>query len=1056
MAESSVPGKVGGSSGIRAFLIADVRGYTLFTQERGDEAAAKLAAKFAEAARAHVEERGGSVIELRGDEALAVFESPRQAIRAAVELQARFIEETLADPSLPLTVGIGLDAGEAVPLEQGYRGGALNLAARLCGLAEAGETLASQELVHLARRIEGVRFVDRGEAHFKGLSDPVRVIKVLPEGEDPALLLKPILAARTRDHPSPKKPSFPRSLLSGRRLLVAILAVALIAVGTPLVLSQRGAGGLRSIDANAVGLIDPETNRIIDQVLVGATPSHLAVGEGAVWVINAGGGTVSRIDPAKESVVQTISVGSGPSGIAVGGGAVWVANGLGGTVSRIDPGTNTVVRTIPVGNGPVGVVFGAGSLWVANTDDNTIARISAETSSVAETLKISGTELAFGVGALWASDKAANRVSRIDPATGSVVATIAVGNGPAGLAFGDGAAWIANTLDGTVSRIDPTANSVTATIPVGDGPSAIAVGAGAVWVSNEFGGTVVRIDPVKNQVVRTIPVGNHPKGVAVVNGGVLVSVLESGAAHRGGTLTIRVNRALDSIDTAIAYDSFSWSILNMTGDGLTGFVRAGGIEGTQLVPDLAVSLPAPTDGGKTYAFQLRPSIRYSTGALVKAADIRHTMERVLELGSGGAGFYEGIVGGTACAKTPERCDLSRGIVTGDATDTVTFHLTAPDPEFLYKLALPFAYAVPVGTPVKATDTRPLPATGPYAIESYLPDHLLRLARNRYFQEWSKPAQPDGYPDEIVVEIGGTVDAAMAAVEHGSADSFSTFQSGSPSATRLTDVETRYASQVHTNPQATTIGFFLNTRVPPFDDVNVRRAMNDAVDRTRAVDLAGGSEQAQPTCQILPPNFPGYRPYCPYTVNPSASGSWLAPDLAKARLLVAASGTKGMHVTVWSYTTFKELGTFAAQTLRSLGYSVSVKLLGSRYFAAVGDSRNGAQIGFEYWGADYPASSDFLNTLLSCGAYRPDSGFNQNHAEFCDPSIDREINRALSLQAPDPQAASELWRRVEDLTVDQAPWVPLLNLRSVDFLSKRMGDYQYSPQWGMLIDQLWVR
>jgi class 3 adenylate cyclase len=113
---------------IRTFLIADVRGYTLFTQERGDEVAAKLAAKFADIARDGVEARGGTLLELRGDEALCVFPSAREAIRAAVELQHRFVEETLAEPDLPLTVGIGLDAGEAVPVHGGYRGGPLNLA----------------------------------------------------------------------------------------------------------------------------------------------------------------------------------------------------------------------------------------------------------------------------------------------------------------------------------------------------------------------------------------------------------------------------------------------------------------------------------------------------------------------------------------------------------------------------------------------------------------------------------------------------------------------------------------------------------------------------------------------------------------------------------------------------------------------------------------------------------------------------------------------------------------------------------------------------------------
>jgi WD40 repeat protein/class 3 adenylate cyclase len=171
---------------IRTFLIADVRGYTVFTQERGDEAAAQLAGKFAAVAREGVEARGGTVVELRGDEALAVFDSARQAIRASVELQRRFVDETVAEPTLPLAVGIGLDAGEAVPVDGGYRGGALNLAARLCGIAGPAEILASPAVTHLARKVDGVAYVDRGSVQLKGLADPVQVIRLRAEADDAA------------------------------------------------------------------------------------------------------------------------------------------------------------------------------------------------------------------------------------------------------------------------------------------------------------------------------------------------------------------------------------------------------------------------------------------------------------------------------------------------------------------------------------------------------------------------------------------------------------------------------------------------------------------------------------------------------------------------------------------------------------------------------------------------------------------------------------------------------------------------------------------------------
>ncbi|MGH2517627.1 MAG: ATP-binding protein, partial [Ktedonobacterales bacterium] len=163
---------------IQIFLIADVRGYTRFTLEHGDEAAARLATRFAALTHAAVEARGGRVLVLRGDEALAVFSSARQAIHAALEAQARYVSETLANPTLPLPVGIGLDVGEAVPVDDSFRGAALNLAARLCSLAGAGEVLLSEGVVHLTGQMAGLVFVERGQAQLKGFSTPVRVRQV--------------------------------------------------------------------------------------------------------------------------------------------------------------------------------------------------------------------------------------------------------------------------------------------------------------------------------------------------------------------------------------------------------------------------------------------------------------------------------------------------------------------------------------------------------------------------------------------------------------------------------------------------------------------------------------------------------------------------------------------------------------------------------------------------------------------------------------------------------------------------------------------------------------
>ena len=84
---------------------------------------------------------------------------------------------------------------------------------------------------------------------------------------------------------------------------------------------------------------------------------------------------------------------------------------------------------------------------------------------------------------------------------------------------------------------------------------------------------------------------------------------------------------------------------------------------------------------------------------------------------------------------------------------------------------------------------------------------------------------------------------------------------------------------------------------PFDRLAARQAVNDAINRATVVTRNGGPLAVQATCQILPPTMPGYRPYCPYTVSPSASGAWTAPNLALAERLVRKSGTRGDRVTL---------------------------------------------------------------------------------------------------------------------------------------------------------------
>jgi YVTN family beta-propeller protein len=800
------------------------------------------------------------------------------------------------------------------------------------------------------------------------------------------------------------------------------------------------------VSANAVAVIDPGSNLLTSQIEVGPSPSRVLSTRGAVWVSNADGHSVSRIDPAKRDVRETIPVGNGPSGLGFADGALWVANTLDGKVVRIDPATNSVVQRIPVGNRPTAVAIADGAVWVANSGEATLSRIDpVRGREVARVpLGASPTDLVSSAGSLWVSSEKDRAVLQVDPRNGRVVQPIALTSTPAALAAGPGTVWVANAVDGTVTRIDADSGRVAAVIPVGNGPAGIVATRDAVWVGDEYGGTVDRIDPRTDHVVRQITVDNHPTGLALVNGALYIAERESGDAHRGGTLAEVAGRDLDYVDPAYADDTLSAGLLEMTNDGLTAYQHVGGASGTQLVPDLALSLPAATDGGKTYRFVLRRGIRYSTGAIVRPEDVRASFERMFEIRSDGVGFFTGIVGAAACVRAPRPCDLSQGIVVDAPHSAVIFHLTAPDPDFLDKLSTWFASVLPARTPAHVIRSRPLPATGPYMIARYTRGREVRLVRNPHFHEWSQAAQPDGYPDSIVVRLNVNPKVSVDAVEHNRMDVFGGLRDEIPQG-RMPELLTRFTGRTHINPSLNVDYMFMNTRVPPFDDVRVRQALNYAVDR-RAVVRTFARGSALATCQILPPNSPGYERYCPYD----------APQLRAARRLVQLSGTSGMTVVFWTNSYGKPSARSVVPALKQLGYRVRLKVAPiDRYFRAVADSRTQAQIGNGTWAADYPAPADFLSHLLSCAAFFPRSPHSLNLAEFCDGRIDAQMQRAAATQATDPQRANRLWAAVDRRMVDAAPWLPIVNEQSVELVSKRVGNYQYNPQYGGLIDQLWL-
>jgi peptide/nickel transport system substrate-binding protein len=827
-------------------------------------------------------------------------------------------------------------------------------------------------------------------------------------------------------------------------LVIAVAVAAVAGTVTGVLATSDHASTLHRLAENSVGVLDTNNGHLVAEIGVDLSPTSAAAGSNAVWTANTGANTVTRIDTATRRTTNTISVGQAPSAIVVAFDSVWVTNAGSGTVSRIDPVAYSI-QTITVGTSPGGIAAGAGAIWVTNTADDTVSRINPAQNAVTATIGVGNSPDGVAVGdSVWVANATSNTVSEIDPRSASVTQTIHVGNDPRDVAVAGADVWVTNNSDGTVTRIDASTANVAGTVPVGPEPTSLAVVGSRLWVAIQGAGSLVELDATSSRVVRTVPVGATPTGVVPAAGRLWVTTSIDPALHVGGAITV-AGQDPGSIDPDYFGQPWTLWLINDSYDALVGFRHANGAEGTELVPDLATAIPDPTNGGRTYTFRLRSGIRWSTGAVVTVSDVQRGLERILA--SGLPGLPQEIVGGSLC--TQRACAIS-GIVADPADATVTITLNAPSGDFLDLLA--FAVATPTATPLGDQGSKPIPATGPYAI-THDDGKQVVLTRNPYFRVWSATAQPAGYPDSISWHIdpnGDDTKAAADAVAQGTAD-----WADARGAAALAQLQARFGGRLFLTPTETAHGVALNTTLPPFNDVRVRRALAYAVDRQAVADA--WFTPATPTCQLLPPNFPGYRPYCPYTLRPSASGAWSAPDFPTAQRLVDESRTNGMAVSVYASPAVAAGMRPVVDALNQLGYRAKlVVYTKDDYFSFVADSRNKVQASFGGWVAGAPNPEDFLVPQFECSAFAPASANNQNSSAFCDPALDRLTAKAQEEQATSAAAAGPIWAQLDHELIDQAPWIGLVTPSWVDVVSTRVHNYTRSSVLGVFFDQMWVR
>jgi peptide/nickel transport system substrate-binding protein len=514
---------------------------------------------------------------------------------------------------------------------------------------------------------------------------------------------------------------------------------------------------------------------------------------------------------------------------------------------------------------------------------------------------------------------------------------------------------------------------------------------------------------------------------------------KSGSAEvkRGGTLRLNAsNTDFEYTDPALAYDSLGWQMLFATSMALMNYPDKPGAEGSRLVPEAAAGLPRISRDGKTYTFTVRNGIRFSDGSPLTAAAFKRAFERAADpkQASPAIAFMHTIVG--ADARNAGKASSISGVQARG--QILTVRLTQADPTFLAEVAMPFFVAVKPNMAIDPKGINVYPSAGPYKIASREVGRQLVLERNTFYKG-NRPSNAD----RIVYTVNTELNQSLLQVRAGQAD----YDAGGLPPTAHDSLSREYGvkkggnGRYFVNSVISTTYLSLNTIGGPLGKVSNRKAVNYAIDRPALLRVAGKFAGAR-TDQILPPNIRGFRQADIYPLkgaNPTRAKQISGGDSSNLTILHTTSATSIARAQVLQFN-LTQAG--YKVTLKPQPFAVAIKTAGTKSQAQAGDF-DMFLIG---WLADYPDPFDFINVLLDGDNIQEAN--NSNYAYLNNPTYNKRMKAAAKLSGePRYRAYGQL---DVDLMRNVAPWAPIINGNTREFISNRITNYLYHPVYAGII------
>jgi peptide/nickel transport system substrate-binding protein len=499
---------------------------------------------------------------------------------------------------------------------------------------------------------------------------------------------------------------------------------------------------------------------------------------------------------------------------------------------------------------------------------------------------------------------------------------------------------------------------------------------------------------------------------------------------KGGTLRIANAADWDSLDPADTYYGYSWNFIRNYGRTLTVFKAGPGNEGAQLAPDLAKDLGKPSDDAKTWTYVLRDGVKFEDGTPVTSKDVKYAVERSLDKDTfpNGPTYFNDFLdlqGYTSPYKdsSPDRLGL-KAIETPD-DQTIVFKLNKAFSGFDYFAQLPATIPVPRAKDTGSKYKEHVVSTGPYMFETNELGKRFTMVRNPNYDPATDPASGrKALPDKIVVELNVNADDIDNRLIAGDLDLDIAGTGLQPAAQGKVVSDQGLKAKADSAAAARTWFTVLNSEVAPLDNIECRKAVLYAADKSGYQRAYGGSIGGDIATSLMPPLIPGYKKVDLYEFKTKPAG-----DLEKAKAALQACGQPDGFATNVSYRSERPKEKATAETLQQSLAKVGIKLTLKPYptadyaklYAGKPDFAKNNQLGLIIygWGADWPDGFGFLSQIVDSRVIRTTGG--NTNLGIRVPEADKLLDQAL--QTTDRAQREPLWGQIDEVVMQNAAALP---------------------------------